>query len=155
MPTVLLAEADRALRNDHLCFLSGLGFQVELASDGLQCLAKLRQHVPDLLILDHEVPWGGGEGVLEIMRGDSRLFQTQVVLLSAVAAEELSEVATAPPVVRTLTKPFPMSALLEHSGATMPGEQANPLLDTVYHLDEMVRVIRCLTNSPKGQLQTN
>lgn len=110
MPTLLFADADRELREIYPSLLSHKGFVVETAGDGLECLAKLRQFMPDLLILDLELPWGGGDGVLGVMREDPRLQAVRVVLTST-AAGNLDSV-TSPPVVLTLPKPFPLSALL-------------------------------------------
>ena len=36
-------------------------------SSGLECVARLRERVPDVLVLEPQLPWGGGEGVLAIM----------------------------------------------------------------------------------------
>ena len=85
MPTVLCADADRELRDVYVWLLSSYGFRVETAGDSLECLTKLRQFVPDLLLLDLELPWGGGDGVLEVMRGNPSLLPARVVLTSSVA----------------------------------------------------------------------
>jgi CheY-like chemotaxis protein len=121
MPSVLFADADRELHDVYTSLLSAYGFQVETAGDGLECLAKLRQSVPDLLILDVEMLWGGGDGILEIMRKDPQLSSTRVVLTSAAPLSHAFTTVTAPPVVRTLTKPFVLSAVLNRVSLT-PGD---------------------------------
>jgi CheY-like chemotaxis protein len=83
MPTALFADADRESRDLHAWLLSSYGFQVDTASNGLQCLAKLSHSLPDLLILDLELPWGGGDGVLALIRQDLRLLPSRVVLTSS------------------------------------------------------------------------
>lgn len=119
MPTVLFADANREFRDDYVWWLSSCGFKVETADDGLECLAKLRQFVPDLLILDLELPWGGGEGVLGVMREDPWLLPTRVVLTSAVAPAQVLDGLASPPVVQALTKPFQLSALMERAAITV------------------------------------
>ena len=37
------------------------------ALSGLECAARLRECVPDVLVLEPQLPWGGGEGVLAMM----------------------------------------------------------------------------------------
>ncbi len=115
MPTVLLAEADRELRDTYRCFLSRRGFHVDNADNGLACVAKLRRFVPELLILDLELPCGGGDGVLGFLREEPRLVPNRIVLTSAVAATHVFSGLTLPPVVHSLIKPFPLSALLERA----------------------------------------
>ena len=98
-------------------FLSSQGWQVDAAVDALECLAKLRRSVPDLLILDLELPWGGGDGVLGLLREQPQLQPNRVVLTSAVASahvlDKLASFHQQPPFVQALTKPFPLSALLD------------------------------------------
>lgn len=114
--TLLLAEADDELRAVHSQFLSRHRFSVETAAEGLECLAKLRQLRPDLLIVDQDLPWGGGDGVLGVMREDPGLASIPVVLLLAAAGPRVLEGMVPPPVVRVLTKPFSLAALLESLG---------------------------------------
>jgi CheY-like chemotaxis protein len=125
MPTVLLAEADRELRDAYQWFLSHRGFQVETADNGLDCLAKLRRLVPDLLILDLELPWGGGDGVLSFVRENPRLLPKRVVLTSAVASPDVLGCLASPPAVQVVTKPFPLSALLE-GAASVASDASKP-----------------------------
>jgi len=118
MPTVLVAEADRELRGAYAQFLSVQGFRVESAADGLECLSKLCRGVPELLLLDWELPWGGGAGVLAILREKPRFCPKRVVLLSAAQlAPTLGEWVRSP-IVRVVYKPFPLSALLEEGETT-------------------------------------
>ena len=95
--------------------LSSYGFRVETADDAIECLGKLRHFVPDLLILELELPWGGGDGVLRVMRDDRRLLPARVVLTSAVASESELDALAPPSAVRTLAKPFQLSALFERA----------------------------------------
>lgn len=115
MPTVLFTDADRELRDVYVWLLTSYGFQVETAGDGLECLARLRRFVPDLLILDFDMPWGGGDGVLGVIRDDARLLPTQVVLTSAVASADILEGLVSPPAIQALRKPFQLSALTERA----------------------------------------
>ena len=62
---ILIADRDPLVR-DHCCrYLSAYGYGVTVAADGLQCVEQLRDSCPDLLVLDPEIFWGGGQGVLE------------------------------------------------------------------------------------------
>ena len=62
--------------------LSNRGHDVKTASDGLDCMAILRDFafVPDMLILDRELLWGGCDGILAVMRDDPVLRETRIIV---------------------------------------------------------------------------
>ena len=110
---LLIADHDAVLCEVFRRFLTERGYEVETSTDGLDCLAKLRQVTPAVLLLDLELLWGGGDGVLAWLR-EERLAPRIPVLLAANAAAppDLTELE-GPPVVDVLFKPFSLAALLE------------------------------------------
>jgi len=80
---VLIADPDQALLTSYRDFLSQEGFQVATASTGLECVAELRTFAPDVLVLEPELPWGWGEGVLAVMHEGADVPRVPVMLLSA------------------------------------------------------------------------
>ncbi len=86
------------------------GYEVEVATGGLECMAKLRRSRPDVLVLAWDLPWGGAAGVLSCLR-DEGLPEPGVVLTTCGIADESLHGAFAPPVVYALQKPFPLAAL--------------------------------------------
>lgn len=108
MPTILFADGDRVLRDTYVELFSSHGLQVETARDGLECLAKLRRFVPDLLILDLELLWGGSDGVLAWLREERTLPALPVVVMASAGRGLDIE----PPVVALLSKPFASPTLL-------------------------------------------
>ena len=87
---VLIADRDETLLNAYREYLLRDGFDVVTAMDGLDCVAKLRSFVPDLLVLDPELPWGRGDGVLAVMHEDADVPVVPVMVLSANYGEVLS-----------------------------------------------------------------
>ncbi len=77
--TVLIADDDA----DFLTVLAqrckALGLSVQVAPDGLGALATIAREEPDLLILDIDMPAGGGMGVAEKLLGDPKLRPIPVV----------------------------------------------------------------------------
>ena len=121
--SVLIATADHTTSAIYQRLLAACGHEVETVSGGLECLTKLRELVPDLLVLDGELPWGGADGVLAWMREDEHaIFAIPVVLVATDAAAERSFQSTTPPVVCCLRKPFRPSTLLE--AVCVAGQQA-------------------------------
>lgn len=64
------------------------GFRIRSAFDGATGLASMQDNPPDLLILDVLMPEMDGFAVLETMRGDERLRQVPIILISAKGASE-------------------------------------------------------------------
>jgi DNA-binding NtrC family response regulator len=66
----LLADPDEVLLEIVQSFLFDRGHEAEVASNGLECMSWLRQFVPDVLVLDQDLLWGGSDGVLARMIDD-------------------------------------------------------------------------------------
>ena len=62
-----MADPDESLQPLYRERLMQEGFELATASSGLECVARLRERVPDVLVLEPQLPWGGGEGVLAMM----------------------------------------------------------------------------------------
>jgi DNA-binding NtrC family response regulator len=118
-PALLIAEADGKLRDVCQRFLTERGYDVATASDGLDCLEKLRSVIPAALVLDQDLRWGGGDGVLAWLREESSPSRVPVVLTAT--AGNLPQVAEVvmPPVIKVLPKPFALTALLESVSAAV------------------------------------
>ena len=112
-PTLLIAESDAELRAIYQRFLSERGYDVDTVSDGLDCLEKLRRLNPAALVLDLELRWGGGDGVLAWLREDGIRFGLPVILTATAGYAQPVADSIQPPVVEYLPKPFGLTALLK------------------------------------------
>jgi chemosensory pili system protein ChpA (sensor histidine kinase/response regulator) len=110
-PLLLIAETDAELRDVYRTYLTRHGYEVETASDGLECLNKLRQMMPAVLVLDRELRWGGGDGVLACLREERATHGVSVILM---VTDEWQGPAHEfePVIVKCLPKPFALTALL-------------------------------------------
>jgi DNA-binding response OmpR family regulator len=111
--TVYIADADRELCDLYRRFFTHHGWRVEISGGGLECLAQLRRSLPHLLVLDAQLPWGGADGLLAVMRDDPCLARIPVVLTSMGDFPQPPGGLVLPSVVRTLAKPFSLAVLLE------------------------------------------
>ena len=111
--TLLIAESDAELCDLYQRFIATRGFAVETASDGLDCLAKLRRATPAAVVLDLELPWGGGSGVLAWLREERAASDVPVILTATAAHPADAGQCIAPPVIDFLPKPFPLTTLLD------------------------------------------
>lgn len=103
---LLIADSDHTLADIYESFFSGEGYDVVTVGDGLQCLKVARDRVPDVLILEYELPWGGGDGVLASLRQDFPFMPIDVVLITCDYSVEEVSGELVPPVVGCLRKPF-------------------------------------------------
>ena len=79
--SLLIACADKNRRD--YCWLAAreYDYNVETVSSGLECLHHIRRWRPDVLVLEHYLPWGGGDGVLARMREEGLRSLVPVVLV--------------------------------------------------------------------------
>lgn len=78
---VLLAARATLSRADQEAALRRFGFTVETADGGVQCLETMRWFVPEVLVLEADLPWGGGDGVLAVIRDEPSMQETPVLVL--------------------------------------------------------------------------
>jgi DNA-binding NtrC family response regulator len=110
---LLIADSDAESRDVYRSFIAARGYDVETASDGLDCLAKLRRAMPAAVVLDLDLRWGGAIGVLAWLR-EERAASRVAVILTTTAGQPLDfREVIEPPVIGFLLKPFTLPALLE------------------------------------------
>jgi len=116
---LLIAEADAELRSIYERLSCGLGFPVETAADGLECWTKLRSRPPDALIVDVEIPWGGGEGVLACLRDEAGDQQVPAVFVTGDDSPEVLSRRFGIPLKRCFQKPFHLGWLVDSACAAI------------------------------------
>ena len=58
-------------------------FEIEICTDGNMGLERLAQTIPNVVILDLNLPGVSGRKILESIRADQRLAKTRVILTTA------------------------------------------------------------------------
>ena len=82
MAKVLIGDPDELLLaayRDELC----VDFDLSTARSGLECLANLRVQAPDVLVLEPQLPWGGADGLLEVMQQIPRLAGVPIMICTS------------------------------------------------------------------------
>jgi CheY-like chemotaxis protein len=89
--------------------------QVELrvSVNGRDGLAAVREHTPDLILLDMHLPDATGLEILRELRTDPRTSDTPIVVVSADALPQQIEAALAAGCTQYLTKPVSVSEVLQ------------------------------------------
>lgn len=85
--TVLIADHDPHIRECCCRCLKAHGYDAVTAADGLQCLEQLQAESPEVLVLDPEILWGGGAGILAWLREQSPLKPVRVIVTNGHALE--------------------------------------------------------------------
>ena len=86
MAKVLLVEDEELLRKIYRKKLELGNFEVEIATDGEEGLAKAREFKPDLILLDIVMPKLNGIGVLKKIKADPVINWIPVVMLTNTAS---------------------------------------------------------------------
>jgi DNA-binding response OmpR family regulator len=122
MKIILLVDDDQPLRAVLSLALRRSGYRVIEADSGVAGLQMARQHLPDLILTDIDMPGGDGTSLLREIRRDSELKSRQVVLMTGTAdlltpSRGMEEGADA-----SLVKPVSLQQLLNCVKARFSGE---------------------------------
>jgi response regulator RpfG family c-di-GMP phosphodiesterase len=79
---VLIADPDLGLLEEYRRQMSET-FELATATNGMECLTRLREETPDVLVLEPQLLWGGGDGVLAVMHQFLGLTFIPVMILTA------------------------------------------------------------------------
>lgn len=79
----VIIEDDQDLSNIYARALRAAEFDIEIIRDGRQALVRLAELQPIIVILDLHLPHISGDKILQHIRSDPRLAQTQVIITSA------------------------------------------------------------------------
>jgi DNA-binding response OmpR family regulator len=86
---VLVADSDVSLATVYECYLESHGFDVAIATDGVDCFEMLQQFRPDFLVMESDILWGGADGVLGYLRSGDGVHSTSVILVADAPPDEL------------------------------------------------------------------
>jgi DNA-binding response OmpR family regulator len=108
---ILLIEDDREIASTLTTVLSGAGYNVTHAQNGVEAQRLLQAACPDLVVTDMMMPRMGGFPVLEFVRAME--VQPKVIMITANEGGRHKAYAEMLGVVDYLRKPFAMDDFLE------------------------------------------
>lgn len=111
---VLIADGDEGFLEVAQDYLSSCGHEVNIARNGLEAVASLRRGLPNVVVLERELLWGGSDGVRALMRKVPGWSEIPLILTSSDAMPDDSNAVAGPPVVARLQKPYRLRDLLKH-----------------------------------------
>jgi|SRR5215216_1230123 len=115
---VLAVEDDPTIRDLLIELLSGEGFEIQCAANGLEALAILGGWIPDVIILDLMMPVMDAETFREHQLKMQRAANVPIVVLSAL--NDVQDRAKALGATGTLAKPFDLDSLVKMLREVVP-----------------------------------
>ena len=112
MARVLIADDHAEIRRLWALHLRAKSYEVIEAADGRQCLRKMEEECPDVVLLDLGMPVLSGWGVLEVLNERAEIPRTPVIVLTGWAGEDVQERAHRLGAAGALIKPFEIEELL-------------------------------------------
>jgi chemosensory pili system protein ChpA (sensor histidine kinase/response regulator) len=112
LPLVLVVDDSITVRRVTQRLLKREGFRVALASDGLQALELLQVEKPSVVLTDIEMPRMDGFDLVRNIRGDAKLQDLPIIMITSRIAEKHRDYARSLNVDHYLGKPYPEDELI-------------------------------------------
>ena len=113
MTKVLVVDDEPQIRRALRTNLAARGYEVLLAKDGMDAIAKLEDARPDIMLLDIEMPRMDGFEVATLVRHNPNLEDLPIIMITSRTGEKHRERAFAIGVNCYMGKPFQEEQLLE------------------------------------------
>ena len=97
------------------------GYKVLTAKDGLDALAQMKDVLPDVMLVDIEMPRMDGFDLTRNLRGDPRTRGMPIIMISSRTADKHRNQAAELGVTVFLGKPYPELELLQHISGYLKG----------------------------------
>ncbi len=112
IPLVLVVDDSITVRRVTQRLLKREGFRVAVAADGLQALEMLQGEKPSVVLTDIEMPRMDGFDLVRNIRGDARLSDMPIIMITSRIAEKHRDYARELKVDHYLGKPYPEDELI-------------------------------------------
>jgi len=123
-PVVMVIDDSLTVRKITGRLLEREGYQVLTAKDGVDALEQMRGTLPDVMLVDIEMPRMDGFELTKIVRSDPRTHGIPIIIISSRTADKHRNQAAQLGVNGFLGKPYPESELLERvSGFIADGKK--------------------------------
>lgn len=117
--TVMVVDDSITIRKVTERILLRHGMEVILAKDGLDATAKLQERLPDIMLLDIEMPRMDGYEVATMVRNNEHMKHLPIIMITSRTGAKHKEKAMEIGVNRYLGKPYQEDELLENINAVL------------------------------------
>ncbi|MFD1259307.1 hybrid sensor histidine kinase/response regulator [Entomomonas asaccharolytica] len=126
-PLVMVVDDSVTVRKVTTRLLERQGMQVITARDGLDAVTQLEEKVPDIMLLDIEMPRMDGFEVATRVRNDERTKHLPIIMITSRSGEKHRERALAIGVNEYMSKPFMDAKLIKSISDLLPTFEVNLL----------------------------
>jgi len=112
-PMVLVVDDSLTVRKITTRLLNREGFRVDSAKDGVDALERMHDLIPDVVLLDVEMPRMDGFELARVMRSDERLKSVPIIMITSRTADKHRNHALEIGVNVYLGKPYQEQQLLD------------------------------------------
>ncbi|MES2415675.1 MAG: response regulator [Pseudomonadota bacterium] len=119
MTLIVLMEDDAATRMLVASVLKKDGYEVLSSDNGQDGLALVREHKPDLVISDIQMPLMDGFSMLQALRGETAIAEIPVILLTSLQERAHMRIGMTSGADDYITKPFRPGELREAASAQL------------------------------------
>jgi chemosensory pili system protein ChpA (sensor histidine kinase/response regulator) len=120
-PMVLVVDDSLTVRKITSRLLTREGYRMDTAKDGVDALEKMQDMIPDVVLLDVEMPRMDGFELARVMRNDPRLKDIPIIMITSRTADKHRNHALEIGVNVYMGKPYQEQQLLGHI-AEMAGQ---------------------------------
>jgi chemosensory pili system protein ChpA (sensor histidine kinase/response regulator) len=113
-PTIMVVDDSLTVRKITTRLLSKEGYQVVTAKDGVDALQHLQEILPDVMLVDIEMPRMDGFELTKNVRSDPKTAHIPIIMITSRTAEKHRNYAMELGVNAYLGKPFQEDELLGH-----------------------------------------
>jgi len=124
-PLVMVVDDSITVRKVTTRLLARNDMDAITAKDGVDALAKLQEHIPDVMLLDIEMPRMDGFELATHIRNEPRLRDIPIIMITSRTGEKHRQRAMEIGVDRYLGKPYQESELLETIQALIEERRVN------------------------------
>jgi len=91
------------------------GYKIIKAKNGQECLDRLKEEIPDVILLDIMMPGLTAKEILKAIEKDSRLSRVKIIFLTAIHMPEAEEggLLASKQVVDFIEKPFTIRRMID------------------------------------------
>ena len=118
-PTIMVVDDSITIRKVTARILERHGMKVMLATDGVDATGKLQEEIPDLMLLDIEMPRMDGFELATYMRNDDKLKDVPIIMITSRTGSKHKERAKSIGVEQYLGKPYQEEELMKNINALL------------------------------------
>ncbi|HET6545786.1 MAG TPA: Hpt domain-containing protein, partial [Rhodanobacteraceae bacterium] len=118
-PLIMVVDDSITMRKVTTRVLERAEMDVVTAKDGLDAVEKLQEKIPDLMLLDIEMPRMDGYELATYMKNDSRLKHVPIIMITSRTGEKHRQRALEIGVERYLGKPYQETDLVQNVRETL------------------------------------